>query len=72
MGVWASRKKWLFGGDIHDPKATLGDSKNFGRKSFGLSLRSLPISGGTNRVFGRSCSCPLPKKGRFDENGEND
>ena len=28
--------------------------------------------GGTNRVFGKPCLCPLPKRGRFDENGEND
>ena len=28
--------------------------------------------GGTNRVFGKPCFCPLPKRGRFDENGEND
>ena len=28
--------------------------------------------GGANRVFGKPCSCPLPKTGRFDENGEND
>ena len=30
------------------------------------------IRGGTNRVFGTPCFCPLPKGGRFDENGEND
>ena len=28
--------------------------------------------GGTNRVFGKHCFCPLSKRGRFDENGEND
>ena len=28
--------------------------------------------GGTNSVFGKPCFCPLPKRGRFDENGEND
>ena len=28
--------------------------------------------GGTNRVFGKPCFCPLPKRGRSDENGEND
>ena len=28
--------------------------------------------GGTNRVFGKPCFCPLPKRGRFDENSEND
>ena len=28
--------------------------------------------GRTNRVFGKPCFCPLPKRGRFDENGEND
>ena len=28
--------------------------------------------GGTNRVFGKPCFCPLPERGRFDENGEND
>ena len=28
--------------------------------------------GGTNRVFGEPCFCPLPKRGRFDENGESD
>ena len=28
--------------------------------------------GGTNRVFGKPCFCPLQKRGRFDENGEND
>ena len=28
--------------------------------------------GGTNCVFGKPCLCPLPKRGRFDENGEND
>ena len=28
--------------------------------------------GGTNRVFGKPCFCPLPKRARFDENGEND
>ena len=28
--------------------------------------------GRTNRVFGKPCLCPLPKTGRFDENGEND
>ena len=27
---------------------------------------------GTSRVFGRPRFCPLPKKGLFDENGEND
>ena len=29
------------------------------------------VQGGTNRVFGKPCFCPLPKRGRFDENGEN-
>ena len=28
--------------------------------------------GGTNRAFGKPCFCPLPKMGRFDENGEDD
>ena len=28
--------------------------------------------GRTNGVFGKPCFCPLPKRGRFDENGEND
>ena len=28
--------------------------------------------GGTKRGFGKLCFCPLPKRGRFDENGEND
>ena len=28
--------------------------------------------GRTNRVFGKPCFCPLPKRGHFDENGEND
>ena len=28
--------------------------------------------GRTNRVFGKPCFCTLPKRGRFDENGEND
>ena len=28
--------------------------------------------GDTNRVFGKPCLCPVPKRGRFDENGEND
>ena len=28
--------------------------------------------GGTNRVVGKPWFCPLPKRGRFDENGEND
>ena len=28
--------------------------------------------GGTNRVFGKPCFCPLPKRGRFDESCEND
>ena len=32
----------------------------------------LKFRGGANRVFGKPCSCPPPKKGRFDENGEND
>ena len=32
-----------------------------------------PLSrGGTNCVFGKPCFCPLPTRGRFDENGEND
>ena len=30
------------------------------------------LSGGTNRAFGKPWFCPLPKRGRFDENGEND
>ena len=32
----------------------------------------LESRGRTNRVFGKPCFCPLPKRGRFDENGEND
>ena len=28
--------------------------------------------GGTNRVFGKPCFCPLPKRGCFDANGKND
>ena len=28
--------------------------------------------GRTSRVFGKPCLCPLPKRGHFDENGEND
>ena len=28
--------------------------------------------GHTNRVFGKPVFCPLPKRGRFDENGKND
>ena len=32
----------------------------------------LIIRGATNRVFGKPCFGPLPKRGRFDENGEND
>ena len=28
--------------------------------------------GVAQRVFGKPCFCPLPKRGRFDENGEND
>ena len=27
---------------------------------------------GTNRVFGKPCLCPVSKRGRFDESGEND
>ena len=27
---------------------------------------------GTTCVFGKPCFCPLPKRGRFDESGEND
>ena len=27
---------------------------------------------GTSRVFGKPCFCALPKRGRFDENGESD
>ena len=30
----------------------------------------LKFQGGTNRVFGKLRACPLPKRGRFDENGE--
>ena len=42
--------------------------------SFNLTLQKwLPMNrGGTNRVFGKPCFCPLPKRARFDENGEND
>ena len=32
----------------------------------------LTFRGGTNRVFGKPCFCPLPKRDRLDENGEND
>ena len=28
--------------------------------------------GGTSRVFGKPCFCPLPKRGCFDENGKSD
>ena len=28
--------------------------------------------GCTNHVLGKPCFCPLPKRGRFDENSEND
>ena len=28
--------------------------------------------GRKNGAFGKSCLCPLPKRGGFDENGEND
>ena len=35
-------------------------------------IRCRRFRGGTNRVFGKPCFCPLPKRGRFDENGEND
>ena len=28
--------------------------------------------GGTNCAFGKPCFCSVPKRGRFDENGEND
>ena len=27
---------------------------------------------GTDHVIGKPCFCPLPKRARFDENGEND
>ena len=37
--------------------------------SAGFSVKS---QGRTNRVFGKPCFCPLPKRGHFDENGEND
>ena len=30
------------------------------------------IQGGTSLVFGKPLFCPLPKRARFDENGEND
>ena len=33
---------------------------------------TLKGGGSTNRVFGKPCFCPLPKRGHFDENGEND
>ena len=33
---------------------------------------TLDFRGGTNRVFGQQCFCPLSNRGRFDENGEND
>ena len=36
------------------------------------NLIAVQYRGGTNRVFGTPCFCPLPKRGRFDENGEND
>ena len=37
-----------------------------------LVFLELQIRGGTNRVFGNPCLCPLPKRGRFDEDEEND
>ena len=38
----------------------------------GISLAKHLFRGGTNRFFGKPCFCPLPKRGRFDENDEND
>ena len=34
--------------------------------------KTVNFRGDTNRVFGKRCFGPLPKRGRFDENGEND
>ena len=36
------------------------------------SEKNLNLWVAVNRVFGKPCFCPLPKRGRFDENGEND
>ena len=35
-------------------------------------LGDAEFRGRTNRVFGKPCFCPLPKRGHFDENGGND
>ena len=37
-----------------------------------IAMVDIDCRGGTNRGFGKPCVCPLPKRGRFDENGEND
>ena len=37
-----------------------------------MPMRKRAIRGGSNRIFGKLCFYPLPKRGRFDENGEND
>ena len=43
------------------------------RPGTSVKTAKMPKSrGGTNGVFGKPCFCPLPKRGRFDENGEND
>ena len=36
-----------------------------------MLVEKVVFQGGTNRVFGKPCFCPLPKRGRFDENGDN-
>ena len=40
------------------------------QKFFTAHKFSTKNRGGTNRVFGKPCFCPLPKRGHFDENGE--
>ena len=53
------------------PKSLERKGKTLKKKKQGIP-RSGENRGGTNRVFGKPCFCPLPKRGRFDENGEND
>ena len=62
LPITGAAEKRAFGADIHDFRrgclSPEGFSKNFVQKMFVL-------------IFG-SCFCPLPKRGRFDENGEKD
>ena len=48
-----------------------GSLENFNLDWKFQSRRAI-FRGRTNRVFGKPCFCPLPKRGHFDENGEND